>query len=61
MDDRKNYLEGKGHMSTTLDNLVRGGYIVCQRDERHLYFGRRFLSIFKNCSVRNARSTDSMG
>lgn len=24
----------KGHMSTTLDNLVRGGYIVCQRDER---------------------------
>ena len=24
----------KGHMSTTLDNLVKQGYIVCRRDEK---------------------------
>ena len=24
----------KGHMSTTLDNLVKKGYVVCKRDEK---------------------------
>lgn len=24
----------KGHMSTTLDNLVKKGYVVCRRDEK---------------------------
>ena len=24
----------KGHMSTTLDNLVKKGYVVCQRDDK---------------------------
>ncbi|MGN0154802.1 MAG: MarR family winged helix-turn-helix transcriptional regulator [Lachnospiraceae bacterium] len=24
----------KGHMSTTLDNLVKKGYVVCERDEK---------------------------
>ena len=24
----------KGHMSTTLENLVKQGYIVCKRDDK---------------------------
>ena len=34
----------KGHMSTTLDNLVRKGYIVCERDARDRRYVKYYLA-----------------
>lgn len=34
----------KGHMSTTLDNLVRKGYIVCERDVRDRRYVKYYLA-----------------
>ena len=34
----------KGHMSTTLDNLVKQGYVVCKRDENDRRYVKYELS-----------------